>query len=141
MRGRGADTRCKHFQWLNRYAPNVSLVSDEQAWVRIDECGRLTGDRFVGSLAALQARLVEELGDVEPEFTASVCEPMYLEHLFTSVDVRSLTMKTPWGTYRWIEEPPAGRPSLRHRLAAFLHEPVPGSVSRAPGTASWWPSR
>jgi hypothetical protein len=103
----------------------VLPVSVDQVWVRLDEANRLTGDRFVGSLSALEAFLSQDLQDPAPDFSGSGRESVYVEHLFACVDVYLVMMKTPWGSYRWIQEPPPEVPSLRHRLVEFLHRPVP----------------
>ena len=77
-------------------------------WVELDVWGRSTGETFAGDVDALRAHLLELHAP-----NGKVSNPTVVDLFLNRVDnyiaerVRAtlITLRLPWGTYRWIPRP------------------------------------
>lgn len=73
---------------------------EPREWVQLDVYGRVTGPAFHGDFAALRTHLLRDLPDgTVPEPRTS---PVYVRPLAATVTCPLVTLRTPWGSTRWI---------------------------------------
>jgi len=94
----------------------------EQSWIQVDSCGLLWDDPFYGTREQLQAHLTRSVRGFTPDFGSSREEWVWIHDLSAAVHSYVVVMKLPWGTYQWMQQPPARL--ARRRWLAWLLDPV-----------------